>query len=57
MIDRGEEFIISYKRCVYDSEIDDGPVAEVLQEHLFGKWSKVEEEMLKVGQEQLCELV
>lgn len=43
--------------CVYDSEIDDGPAAEVLQECLFGKWSKVEEEMLKVGQEQLCELV
>ncbi len=41
--------------CVYDSEIDDGPAAEVLQEHLFGKWSKVEEEMLKVGRERLRE--
>lgn len=47
-----------YKRdrtCVYDSEKDDGSVAEVLQECLFGKWSKVEEEMLKVGQERLRE--
>ena len=44
------------RRCVYDSEIDDGPAAEVLQEHLFGKWSKVEEEMMKVGQERLREM-
>lgn len=45
------------RRCVYDSETDKGTAADVLQECLLGKWSKVEEEMLKVGQEQLCELV
>lgn len=43
--------------CVYDYEIDDAPAAEVIQECLFGKCIKVEEEMLNVGQEQLCELV
>ena len=42
--------------CVYDSEVDQISAAEVLQECLFGKWSKVEEEMLKVGQKQLREL-
>ena len=42
--------------CVYDSEIDQISAAEVLQECLFGKWSKVEEEMLKLGQERLREL-
>ena len=42
--------------CVYDSEIDQISAAEVLQERLFGKWSKVEEEMLKLGQERLREL-
>ena len=45
------------RRCVYDSEIDDSPAGDVLQECLFGKWSKVEEEMLKVGQEWLREMV
>ncbi|MGT2911008.1 type II toxin-antitoxin system toxin PezT [Streptococcus cameli] len=44
------------RRCVYDSETDKGSVADVLQECLFGKWSKVEEEMMKMGQEQLREL-
>ncbi|MBF0777436.1 type II toxin-antitoxin system toxin PezT [Streptococcus cuniculi] len=44
------------RNCVYDSETDEGSAAEVLQECLFGKWSKVEEEMLKVGQERLREL-
>ncbi|WP_302683611.1 type II toxin-antitoxin system toxin PezT [Streptococcus vestibularis] len=44
------------RTCVYDSETDEGPAADVLQECLFGKWSKVEEEMMKVGQEQLREL-
>ncbi|HHJ9077092.1 TPA: type II toxin-antitoxin system toxin PezT [Streptococcus equi subsp. zooepidemicus] len=43
--------------CVYDSGIDDGPAAEVLQEHLFGKWSKVEEEMMKESELQLNELL
>lgn len=44
------------RTCVYDSETDDGPAAEVLQDCLFGKWSKVEEEMMKVGQERLREI-
>lgn len=35
------------RTCVYDSEIDEGSAAEVLQECLFGKWSKVEEEMMR----------
>ena len=42
--------------CVYDSEVDQISAAEVLHECLFGKWSKVEEEMLKLGQERLREL-
>ena len=42
--------------CVYDSEIDQTSAAEVLHECLFGKWNKVEEEMLKLGQERLREL-
>lgn len=45
------------KSCVYDSKIDDVPAVAVLQDYLFGKWNKVEEEMLKVGQERLRELV
>ncbi|HFI0840653.1 TPA: toxin PezT, partial [Streptococcus suis] len=44
------------RACIYDSETDEGSVAEVLQECLFGKWSKVEEEMMKVGMKQLREL-
>ncbi|HGC7174044.1 TPA: type II toxin-antitoxin system toxin PezT [Streptococcus agalactiae] len=44
------------RHCVYDSETDKGIAAEVLQECLFGKWSKVEEEMLRMGQERLREL-
>lgn len=36
------------RSCVYDSETDDGSATDVLQECLFGKWSKVEKEMLKV---------
>lgn len=44
------------RTCVYDSKTDEGSAADVLQECLFGKWSKVEEEMLKVGQECLREL-
>ena len=43
------------RACIYDSETDEGSAAEVLQECLFGKWSKVEEEMLKVGRERLRE--
>ena len=41
------------RSCVYDSETDEGSAAAVLQECLFGKWSKVEEEMMKMGREQL----
>lgn len=44
------------RTCIYDSETDDGTAAEVLQECLFGKWSKVEEGMLKLGRERLREL-
>lgn len=44
------------RTCVYDSAVDIGSAAEILQDCLFGKWSKVEEEMLKVGQERLREL-
>lgn len=43
------------RSCVYDSQVGETSVAEVLQECLFGKWSKVEEEMLKLGQERLRE--
>ena len=42
--------------CVYDSQVDETSATEVLHECLFGKWSKVEEEMLKIGQERLREL-
>lgn len=41
---------------VFDSQADETSAAEVLQECLFGKWSKVEKEMLKLGQERLREL-
>ncbi len=42
--------------CVFDSETDEGTAADVLQECLFGKWSKVEEEMLRVVEEKLANL-
>lgn len=41
------------RSCIYDSEINESSVAEVLQDCLFGEWSKVEEEMMKVGKERL----
>lgn len=41
--------------CIYDSEVDETSAAEDLHECLFGKWNKVEKEMLKVGQERLRE--
>ena len=44
------------RSCVYDSGEDKISAAKVLQEYLFGKWSKVEEEMLKVGEERLREM-
>ncbi|MGZ7246410.1 zeta toxin family protein, partial [Streptococcus pyogenes] len=43
------------RACIYDTETDEGSVAEVLQECLFGKWSKVEEEMMKESELQLNE--
>ncbi|WP_449460016.1 zeta toxin family protein, partial [Streptococcus suis] len=44
------------KTCVYDSETDEGSAAEALRNCLFGAWSKVEEELLKLGQERLREM-
>lgn len=44
------------RTCIYDSETDEGSAAEVLQECLFGKWSRVDEEMMKVGRERLDKL-
>lgn len=59
-LEQGKNFdqIQIYQRdrtCVYDSETDEGPAAEILEDCLFGKWSKIEEEMMKVGQERLKE--
>ncbi|MFI3068393.1 type II toxin-antitoxin system toxin PezT [Streptococcus suis] len=45
------------RTCIYDSETDEGSAAEVLQECLFGKWSKVEEEMMRMGELLLNELL
>ncbi|MEY8701324.1 type II toxin-antitoxin system toxin PezT [Streptococcus ferus] len=36
------------RTCIYDSKTDEGFAAEVLQDCLFGKRSKVEEEMLNI---------
>ena len=44
------------RTCIYDSETDEGSAAEVLQECLFGKWSKIEEEMLRVGEGRMREM-
>ena len=45
------------RSCIYDSKTDEvSTAAVVLQECLFGKWSKVEKEMMKVGVELLREL-
>ncbi|WP_247927087.1 type II toxin-antitoxin system toxin PezT [Streptococcus constellatus] len=44
------------RTCIYDSETDEGSAAEVLQNSFFGKWSKVEEEMMESGQERMREL-
>ena len=44
------------RACIHDFEADDGSAADVLQDCFFGKWSKVEEKILKIGQEQLREL-
>ena len=37
------------RSCVYDSKENATSAADVLQELLFGEWSQVEKEMLKVG--------
>lgn len=44
------------RNCVFDSVTDEGSAADVLQECLFGNWSKVEEEMMKMERKQLREL-
>jgi len=44
------------RACIYDSETDKDSAAEVLQDCFFGEWSKVEEEMLKLGRERLVKL-
>ncbi|WP_048800535.1 zeta toxin family protein [Streptococcus constellatus] len=44
------------RTCVYDSMDDETSAATVLQELLFGEWSQVEKEMLRVGEEQLNNL-
>ena len=43
--------------CIYDSETDESSVAEVLQDCLFGEWSKVEVDMMTVGRALLQELI
>ncbi|RHE64446.1 toxin PezT [Streptococcus gordonii] len=44
------------RTCVYDSRDDETLAADVLQEILFGEWSQVEKEMLKLGEIKLKEL-
>ncbi|MDS9289918.1 toxin PezT, partial [Streptococcus pneumoniae] len=43
------------RSSVYDSGENTTSAAEVLQELLFGEWSQVEKEMLRVGEERLIE--
>lgn len=45
------------RTCIYDSKTYEGSAAEVLQNCLFGEWSKVEEEMMKESELQLNELL
>ncbi|WP_421038710.1 type II toxin-antitoxin system toxin PezT [Streptococcus hyointestinalis] len=45
------------RSCVYDSKIDEGSAAAILQNCLFGKWSRIEEDMLLVSKERLKALV
>lgn len=45
------------RSCVYDSKENTTSAADVLQELLFGEWSQVEKEMLKVGEKRLNELL
>lgn len=58
-IDKLFDQIQIYQRdrtCIYDSETDKGSAVEVLQECLFGKWSNVEKEMMKIEEARLREL-
>lgn len=58
-IDKLFDQIQIYQRdrtCIYDSKADEGSAVEVLQECLFGKWSKVEKEMMKIEEARLREL-
>ena len=43
------------RSCVYDSGQDKTAAEDILQDLLFGDWSQVEKEMLKVGQEWFVE--
>ena len=43
------------RSCVYDSKENTTSAADVLQELLFGEWSQVEKEMLRLGKEQMKE--
>ena len=45
------------RSCVHDSREDKISAADILQELLFGEWSQVEKEMLKVGEKRLNELL
>jgi len=44
------------RSCVYDSREDKTSAAKVLQECIFGKWSKVEEEMMQIEKDRLKRL-
>ena len=41
------------RSSVYDSKENETSAADVLQELLFGEWSQVEKEMLRLGKEKL----
>ena len=43
------------RSCVYDSKENTTSAVDVLQELLFGEWSQVEKEMLRLGKEQMKE--
>ncbi|KGI31446.1 Zeta toxin [Streptococcus pneumoniae] len=44
------------RSSVYNSKENTTSAADVLQELLFGEWSQVEKEMLKIGQERLWDM-
>ena len=41
------------RSCVYDSGEDKTSAADILHDLLFGEWSQIEKEMLRVGKEKL----